>query len=61
MNRLSSMMLVLGTTNAGKQQELATLLEQASIGGRWVGPEESERLMHQTFDIFEAYGYLLKE
>ncbi len=42
-------------------EELATLLEQASIGGRWVGPEESERLMHQTFDIFEAYGYLLKE
>lgn len=31
MNRLSSMMLVLGTTNAGKQQELATLLEPFQI------------------------------
>ena len=27
MNRLFSMMLVLGTTNTGKQQELAALLE----------------------------------
>ena len=31
MNRLSSMMLVLGTTNAGKQRELATLLEPFQI------------------------------
>ena len=31
MNRLSSMMLVLGTTNAGKQQELTALLEPFQI------------------------------
>ena len=42
-------------------EELAELLEQASIGGRWVGPDESERLMRETFAIFEEYGYLLKQ
>ena len=31
MNRLSSMMLVLGTTNTGKQQELTALLEPFCI------------------------------
>lgn len=40
---------------------LQDLLERASIGGRWTGPEESERLMRETFRIFEQYGYLLKE
>ena len=40
---------------------LSDLLERASIGGRWVGPDESERLMRETFAIFEEYGYLLKE
>jgi tripartite-type tricarboxylate transporter receptor subunit TctC len=42
-------------------EELADLLERASIGGRWVGPDESERLMRETFRIFEDYGYLLKQ
>lgn len=40
---------------------LTGLLERASIGGRWVGPDESEQLMRETFSIFEEYGYLLKE
>jgi tripartite-type tricarboxylate transporter receptor subunit TctC/ABC-type molybdate transport system substrate-binding protein len=43
------------------KEELQQLLERASIGGRWTGPEESERLMRETFRIFEEYGYLLKE
>ena len=42
-------------------EELAALLERASIGGRWVGPEESERLMRETFRIFQHYGYLLQQ
>ncbi len=42
-------------------EALASLLERASIGGRWVGPDESERLMRETFAIFEEYGYLLRE
>ena len=44
-----------------ENEELAELLEHASIGGRWVGPDESERLMRETFAIFEEYGYLLRQ
>lgn len=44
-----------------ENEELAELLERASIGGRWVGPDESERLMRETFAIFEEYGYLLRQ
>jgi tripartite-type tricarboxylate transporter receptor subunit TctC len=43
------------------KEELADLLERASIGGRWVGPDESERLMRETFHIFQEYGYLLEQ
>ena len=44
-----------------ENEELQRLLDQASIGGRWVGPEESGRLMQETFRIFQDYGYLLKQ
>jgi tripartite-type tricarboxylate transporter receptor subunit TctC len=43
------------------EEELQQLLERASIGGRWVGPDESERIMRETFAIFSDYGYLLNE
>lgn len=44
-----------------RNEELEDLLERASIGGQWVGPRESERLMRETFRIFEEYSYLLTQ
>jgi tripartite-type tricarboxylate transporter receptor subunit TctC len=41
--------------------ELARLLDQASIGRRWVGPDRSEAIMRETFRIFDDYAYLLRE
>ncbi len=41
--------------------ELVALLDRGSIGKRWVGPERSSAMMRETFDIFRAYSYLLKE
>ena len=54
-------MLAAAVRDALAREELQELLDRASIGGRWTGPEESERLMRETFRIFEEYGYLLKE
>ena len=44
-----------------ENEALITLLDQASIGGRWTGPEASESTMKETFRIFRDYSYLLKE
>ena len=41
--------------------ELIELLERASIGRRWTGPEASESTMKETFSIFKDYSYLLRE
>jgi tripartite-type tricarboxylate transporter receptor subunit TctC len=41
--------------------ELIELLDKASIGRRWVGPEQSEQMMRETFAIFRDYSYLLRE
>ena len=41
--------------------ELIELLERASIGRRWTGPEASEATMEETFAIFRDYSYLLNE
>ncbi len=43
-----------------QNEELQAVLAKARIGGRWIGPGESERLMRETFDIFKDYAYLLK-
>lgn len=42
-------------------EELIELLDRASIGGRWIGPEQSESIMKESFGIFNNYSYLLKE
>lgn len=41
--------------------QLIELLDAASIGRRWTGPEQSERMMRETFAIFRDYSYLLRE
>ena len=53
--------LALAIKTALANPALSAQLEQASIGGRWVGPEESESVMRETFDIFKDYSYLLKQ
>jgi putative tricarboxylic transport membrane protein len=43
-----------------QNEELIKILETSRIGGRWVGPEESEKTMRETFEIFRDYAFLLK-
>lgn len=42
-------------------EELQELLDRASIGRRWIGPDASESTMKETFGIFKDYSYLLKK
>ena len=44
-----------------ESEELIELLARSSIGARWIGPEESETVMRETFGIFKDYSYLLGE
>ena len=44
-----------------ENEALIELLDRASIGRRWMGPEASESTMKETFSIFEDYSYLLQE
>jgi tripartite-type tricarboxylate transporter receptor subunit TctC len=44
-----------------RNEELIELLDRGSIGRRWIGPEESESTMRETFGIFKDYSYLLKQ
>lgn len=43
-----------------QRPELQTILQQSSIGGRWVGPEKSTQVMRDTFDTLKKYAYLLE-
>lgn len=36
-------------------------LDEANIGRRWIGPEESTKLMRTNFELIRQYSYLLKE
>ena len=42
-------------------EELIELLDRASIGRRWHGPEASEKTMRETFEIISNYSYLLRQ
>lgn len=41
-------------------EDLIKVLDQATIGRRWIGPEEAERTMKESFEIFREYSYLLR-
>jgi putative tricarboxylic transport membrane protein len=43
-----------------QNEELQQLLDRSDIGRRWTGPEQSKRLMQESFAIFKDYSYLLK-
>lgn len=34
-------------------------LNDAQIGSDWTGPEESDRILRESFEVFKKYGYLL--
>jgi putative tricarboxylic transport membrane protein len=53
--------LAVAIKTALENEELLELLDRASIGNRWIGPEQSERIMKETFAIFKNYSYLLKQ
>jgi hypothetical protein len=44
-----------------QNDDLIAILHTSSIGGRWTGPEESGRLMRESFSVFRNYSYLLRE
>ncbi len=52
--------LVAATRKALEHAELIRTLDEASIGRRWVGPEESAATMLKTFEVFKDYSYLLE-
>ncbi|MCB1669819.1 MAG: tripartite tricarboxylate transporter substrate binding protein [Gammaproteobacteria bacterium] len=40
--------------------ELQNLLDQASIGRRWIGPEASTDLMKENFELYTSYSHLIQ-
>ncbi len=52
--------LALAIRKALENPELIDLLDRASIGRRWIGPDASEKTMRETFQIFKDYSYLLE-
>jgi putative tricarboxylic transport membrane protein len=54
-------MLVSAVKRALDDEELQGQLDKADIGGRWIGPEQSQKIMKESFTIFENYSHLLKQ
>lgn len=52
--------LVSAFKSALENEELQEQLKTSDIGGRWIGPNASEKLMEDSFTIFKDYSYLLK-
>jgi tripartite-type tricarboxylate transporter receptor subunit TctC len=52
-------------TNAIKRtlarKDVQKFLKSNEIGYTWTGPEESNRLIRESYDIFKSYSYLVKE
>ncbi len=52
--------LVSAFKRALEKPELQRQLDNSDIGRRWIGPERSQKIMEDSFSIFENYAYLLK-
>jgi putative tricarboxylic transport membrane protein len=52
--------LVSAFQRALQDEGLQRQLRRSDIGGRWIGPEESENIMQTSFSIFKEFSYLLK-
>ncbi len=52
--------IVRATQAVLENSDVITMLDNAAIGTRWIGPEESARIMQQTYTVFRDYAYLLE-
>jgi tripartite-type tricarboxylate transporter receptor subunit TctC/ABC-type molybdate transport system substrate-binding protein len=43
-----------------ENEELQAMLDEANIGGRWIGPERAAEAMRSSFEVFKNYSYLLQ-
>lgn len=43
------------------KKEVQKFLKSSSIGGTWTGPEKSNAILQNTFNVYKKYGYLLKK
>lgn len=53
--------LVNGIKRTLASKNVQKFLNKSDIGHTWTGPEESNKLVKDSFDIFEKYVYLLKK
>lgn len=42
------------------KKEVQKFLKKSQIGGTWTGPEISNKLLKDSFEVYKKYGYLLK-
>lgn len=47
--------------NVLSDKSIQTYLEENEIGGVWVGPEVSNRLMKENIEIFQQYSHLINQ
>lgn len=57
--RYAMLVNTIKTTLAKK--EVQKFLKGNKIGGTWTGPEKSNAILVNSFDIYKKYGYLLKK
>ena len=53
--------LVNGIKKTLAKKSVQKFLKKSKIGGVWTGPEKSNKLLKDTFDVYKKYGYLLKK
>ncbi|MBU3014708.1 tripartite tricarboxylate transporter substrate binding protein [Poseidonibacter lekithochrous] len=53
--------LVDGIKRTLANKSVQSFLKKGDIGYTWTGPEESNRLINESFKIFESYSYLLEK
>ena len=57
--RYKKIVEALKTTLAKKSVQ--KFLKKSQIGGTWTGPEKSNALLTESFEVYKKYGYLLKK
>lgn len=53
--------LVEGMKRTLANKDVQSFLKKSDIGYVWTGPEESNKLIKESFDIFKSYSHLLKK
>lgn len=44
-----------------EDEEVKKSLAKAQIGSDWTGPDESDRVIKESYDVFKKYGHLLQK